>query len=68
MQGRTYHVEGNDIFEGDSAGLVFLDENFVDLDGGGAGRKTEDKGVRWSWCEGFDSVFKMLDLKTGAEL
>ena len=27
-----YHVECNDIFEGDFAGFVFLDEDFVDSD------------------------------------
>ncbi len=26
----AYHVEGNDIFEGDFAGFVFFDEELVD--------------------------------------
>lgn len=29
-----YHIECNDIFERDFAGFVFLDEDFVNSDGG----------------------------------
>ena len=32
-KGEVYHIEGNDIFEGDFAGFVFLNEDFVYLDG-----------------------------------
>jgi hypothetical protein len=40
-----YHVESNDIFEGDFAGFVFLDEDFVDEDWTGTCWQTEDKGM-----------------------
>jgi len=52
----AYHVESNDIFKGDFAGFVFLDEDFIDADWGGTGRETEDEGVFFCWVEGFDSV------------
>lgn len=53
----TYHVEGNDIFEGDLAGFELLDEDFVDEDWAGTGGQAEDKGVCGCRREGFDSVF-----------
>jgi hypothetical protein len=31
-RGKAYHVESNDIFEGDLSGFVFLDEDLVDED------------------------------------
>jgi hypothetical protein len=52
----TYHVEGDDIFEGDLASLVFLDEDLVNADGRGAGRKPENKWVLGSGCECLDSI------------
>jgi hypothetical protein len=32
-KGEVYHIEGNDIFEGDFAGFVLLNEDFVYFDG-----------------------------------
>ena len=32
IEGRVYHVESNDIFEGYLSGFVFLDEDLVDED------------------------------------
>jgi hypothetical protein len=65
LRAEAYHVEGNDMFEGDFAGLVFLDEDFINLDGRGAGWESEDKGVFSSWSKGFDSIF--LEVREGRE-
>jgi len=62
-----YHVECNDIFEGDFAGLVFLDEDLVDANGRRAGWEAENKGVLFCWVEGFDSVFAGV-LALGAKM
>ena len=56
----TYHVKGNDIFEGNFASFELFDEDFVDEDWAGTGGKTEDEGMCRCWCEGFDSVFKWV--------
>jgi hypothetical protein len=42
---RAYHVEGNDIFEGNFAGFVFLNKDLVDQDRAGTGGETENEGV-----------------------
>jgi hypothetical protein len=62
-----YHVECNDIFEGDFARFVFLDEDLVDADGRRAGWETEYEGVFFCWVEGFDSVFEDV-LTLGAKM
>ena len=46
----TYHVKGNDIFEGDLAGFEFFDEDFVDEDWTGTGGQAEDEWVCGCWC------------------
>lgn len=56
----TYHVKGNDIFEGNFASFELFDEDFVDEDWAGTGGKTEDEGMCRCWCEGIDSVFKWV--------
>lgn len=61
----TDHVEGNDIFEGDLACFVLLDEDLVYFHGGGTGRQAENEGVCGRGCEGFDSVL-MKCVRDGA--
>jgi hypothetical protein len=56
-QGYIYHVECNDIFEGNLSGVVFLDEDLVDEDWTRSSWKTEDEWVLWCWVEVLDSVF-----------
>lgn len=46
-----YHVECNDIFEGDIAGLVFSDEDLVNFDRTGSSWETEDKRMRRCWAK-----------------
>jgi hypothetical protein len=41
----TYHVKGNDIFEGDLASFELFDEDFVDEDGAGTGGQAEHEGM-----------------------
>lgn len=56
----AYHVECDDIFEGDFASFIFLDEDFVYADGTGASWESEDKLVFGGWLEAFDSVWIVL--------
>ena len=42
------------------AGLELLGEDFIDADRAGAGRETEDKGVRGGGSETADSLYDVL--------
>lgn len=53
----AYHVEGDDIGEGDAAFVVGCDEVAVDEDWGGTGWETEDEGVGGGGCEVVDAVW-----------
>jgi hypothetical protein len=57
---RTDHVEGDYIFEGYLASLVFLYEHLIDYYRAGAGWKTENEGMFSCWCESFDSICILL--------
>lgn len=58
----SYHVECNDMFEGDLAGFVFLDEDLVDANRAGASRQTENKRMCSCWTESLYPVWQLLDL------
>lgn len=53
----TYHVECDDILEGYFTSLVLFDEDLVNADGRGTGRKAKNERMFWGWCEGIDAIY-----------
>ena len=52
----AYHIESNDMFKGDLARLVLLDEDLIDLDRRRARRQPQDEGVGCCRSKGFDPI------------
>ena len=55
-----YHIECNDIFEGDVAGFVFLDEDLVNSHRAGSSWETEDKGMSRCRTKCLDPVWTFV--------
>lgn len=54
------HVEGDDVLEGELAGLVELDQVSVDTNRGRTGGKSENEGLGGSGSELLDALFDVL--------
>lgn len=57
MLGLAYHIEGNDILEGDLAGAVALDEDLVNDLGTTSRGQTQDKRLLLSRIERLDAAW-----------
>jgi hypothetical protein len=56
----TYHIEGDNIAEGDLARLVSLDEKAINDFRAATGGQTQHKRLLWCRVEGFDSALFLL--------
>lgn len=56
MPRQSYHVEGDDILEGNLAGAMTLNQNLVDDLGTTSSGQTQNEGLVLSWVEFLDAT------------